>query len=427
MHTRRNIGGLPISTRSAKIWALIGLLLLVVVAAVWILLRVSGVQNSTLTSSKRSSVEAEVGTYQILQLEETKKTADEAASVVFELGPIEDFWELCVPQEFPEDLDAAWSFGLQLELSKECQEGFETYMFTLNPFLWRGSRSGAKFSFLVLDEPMNFERVFGDPAGDLERIVEALARPECRLEDGVVVNWELKETCHADAFLNYAEFHYFCHDNNVNIFWDSFPSFKDLTNSQRYKLEWQTLQEMNWLKDQCDEVRNSVPELGSESYPEEFAWLQALWDQRSEFVKQEDSGGFGTNSYLAVIDTLRELAARLGDESAALLDTGQFFGSFISVLASDPWKQINSKESLSKERLQSAIDLVIYLEQENIDFNWEWLVEHLCSNDKDDADSQELSCRAVINELYIEDMVSGPILEVVSKFEQVAIELGVYE
>ena len=317
--------------------------------------------------------------------------------------------------DLPDDFDAAWSFSLELELSEECQEGFETYMLTRNPFLWRTGRSTTKFSFLVLDKPMDFERVFDDPAGDLERIIESLGRPVCRLEEGVGVNWELKETCHADAFLNYAEFHKFCRDNYSHIYWNSWPGRKPMTDSQRYKLEWQRLQEMHWLEERCEEFGelDLALEPDRESYPEEFAWLAAFTEQRSKAK--------------FTLDTLQELSARLGDEAAALIDTGQFFGSFVSLFASDPWKQINSKEPLSKERMQGAIDLVIRLEREEIKFNWEWLVEHLCSTDEDDADLQEPSCRTVINELYFEDMVSGPTLEAVSKFERVAIELDVYE
>lgn len=420
MHLRRIVGGFVISTRSAKISIVLGLLLVVVVAAVWILVRVFGVQNSIATSSELSSVEAEEGTHKVSQhfSEETKKTVVEATVATFELGPIEDFWELCVPEEFPDDPDAAFSFSLGLELSEECQEGFETYMFTRNPFLWRTGRSTTKFSFLVLDESMNFERVLGDPAGDLERIIEALGRPECRLEEGVGVNWELKEACHADAFLNYAEFRHFCSGDRAGIFWHSWPGRKSLTDGQWHKLVWQTLQEVNWLDDKCDAFGefgklDLAFELDRETYPEEFAWLAAFTEQRSKAK--------------FTLDTLQELAARLGDEAAALLDTGQFFGSFVSLFASDPWKQIDSKEPLSKERLQGVMDLVIRLEQEEINFNWEWLVEHLCSTDEEDTDSQEPSCRTVINELYFEDMVSGPTLEAVSKFEQVAIELDVYE
>lgn len=98
--------------------------------------------------------------------------------------------------------------------SEECQTALETHINSINPYLWGATDENRQFNFVETDPPLTFERIFADPLGDLARVQDALSRPECLLT-GDQTNWELKETCHADAFLNFALFNRFCFNGGI--------------------------------------------------------------------------------------------------------------------------------------------------------------------------------------------------------------------
>lgn len=100
--------------------------------------------------------------------------------------------------------------------SEECRIALETHINGINPYLWDRTIDPTPFALVVLDEPFTFERVFADPSGDMIRMQDAMSRPECLLK-GDERNWELKETCHAESFLNYALIHHFCFDQRAFV------------------------------------------------------------------------------------------------------------------------------------------------------------------------------------------------------------------
>ena len=73
-------------------------------------------------------------------------------------------------------------------------------------------------------------------------------------------------------------------------------------------------------------------------------------------------------------------------------------------------------------------------------FDWEWLVQHICtppydeqprplgqtSKNREEFD-QPQSCREVIEELKDQDLVSGMALEVVNQFELIAQDLDLHD
>ena len=134
--------------------------------------------------------------------------------------PLGSIGEACDVNEYPPmvglfDLDNETIFSLEnspfdstggdfKSFKKEkCRTALEKHINPINPYLWgREDDTHGVHSVLALitiDNPLTFERIFTDPAGDFARVQEALARPECRLGDGIKSNWQLNETCHADA------------------------------------------------------------------------------------------------------------------------------------------------------------------------------------------------------------------------------------
>ena len=119
--------------------------------------------------------------------------------------------------------------------------------------------------------------------------------------------------------------------------------------------------------------------------------------------------------------------AILGDEAASLTSGGMYFGRFSRVLPHGPWKELSQKRPPSKQRILSSLHFVLFLEEREIDVQWEWLVEHLCSSNDSNKFENQKNCRSLINDLHTVDLVSGSLQEAVDKFERIAIDLDVYD
>ncbi|MCY3540630.1 MAG: hypothetical protein OXH31_01800 [Gammaproteobacteria bacterium] len=130
--------------------------------------------------------------------------------------PLDSVEQACELDEFPPYWDAIEA-GTSSQLmnkaldSVECQIALENHVKTIHPYLWANADDyqNRAATFILVDEPLTFERIFADPAGDLLRVEGALSHPECLLK-GDESNWELKEICHAGSFLNYALVNHFC-------------------------------------------------------------------------------------------------------------------------------------------------------------------------------------------------------------------------
>ena len=83
------------------------------------------------------------------------------------------------------------------------------------------------------------------------RVQDAMSRPECLLKDDER-NWELKETCHADAFLNYALVNHFCFDQHAQRrSWPAFFGPDDDPAPEQNRFMWKQALEDAWMKEKC--------------------------------------------------------------------------------------------------------------------------------------------------------------------------------
>ena len=341
--------------------------------------------------------------------------------------------------------------------SEECQAALETHMNAVNPYhfiLGEKLFRRDSFAFIMLKEPLTFERIFSDPAGDLALVQDALFRPECLLQ-GDDTNWELKETCHAEAFLNYSLINRFCFDKGVlkrsrTWYWP-----EDNPTPEQDRFMWKQYFEGNWVIEKCEEL-DSTLEFTSERFPELYALVKSLHEP-------DHMGGSR--------ESLIELAARLGDDAAGLTEgflreggpyygeRGTKYGRFSWLLTSDEWYEFRSKDAPSSDRFLQTFKMIAIASSlkpdpsEEIEFDWEWVVQHLCTPpfddheflkrtkrewakspdamDRDAALSLEIdplkSCQEVIHELRGSNLNIVPVLWTVDKFERVALKLGVYE
>ena len=348
--------------------------------------------------------------------------------------------------------------------SEECQVALENHINSMNPylFLW-----GEEFyqrralAFIVLDNPLTFERIFADPTGDLLRVQNALSRPECLLKEDES-NWELVETCHAEAFLNYALINRFCFDDGLDRRGRTYVWENPTPEEDRFM--WKQDLENEWLRKKCEAIDPALKLTEhSELYQKSDVEPSVLDPiERSILAKGWISVADITELSARLDDTagpleewvqeagLIELSARLGDDTAGVIfggtkrfiEKGYKYGRFSRLLTSDGWQEFAQKRQPAADRFLQTFNMLAIAAahrpdpRDEIDFDWELIARHLCEppynksksySTEEQENPESKSCREVVHELRRRDIKFAPLQQTLDKFEQVAIELGVYE
>ena len=371
----------------------------------------------------------------------------------FPTGSIEG---ACGVNEFPLYW-VAYEEGTRVEVHKsalesvECQTALENSIKTVNPYLW-GARTDEHraFAFVVLDEPLTFERIFTDPTGDLARVQDALSRPECLLK-GEKNNQELKEICHAESFFNHAIINHLCFGGGYwRRNWPEYYSAEDNPTLEQDRVMWKQSLEVAWLGEKCEKLDPTLKI--TEIHPS----LLELMPHRS--FLDDSTLRFHTEQLLV------KLAARFGDDAAALTERrlgfgppggGSEYGKFAELLVSEEWQSLIkagatwraydtkwSVKALSIENFLRAFNLLAKFDspsrkQHNeIQLDWQAVVQHLCVPiyerpiDEEQMGIKRVdlqSCKEIVHEIRQKGITLPPLITTLDKFEQVALELGVYE
>ncbi len=359
--------------------------------------------------------------------------------------------EACEVNEFPSfdwysnlDFDIRRSLEnhlydlMQEKLKKEtCMTALERHMYSINLYLWEApntrnwktpNEKNLAFSFVVIDNPMTFERIFTDPVGDFARVQEALARPECQLGKDAKSNYQLNKTCHADAIHNYALVLRYCYKEHyifptftTHLVIDAKSTPKPTPEEDRHK--WIQELEDDWLKEKCWSLDRTL-NLNSELHTELSRQIQAIMPAPTP----------PSRIYKSVNAGLIELAARLGDDAAGLrfnTEEGYKYGPLAGWFTNlfEPAK-LFSKDPPSVDRLRRLVPLFGKNIGDDggklIQFDHEALAQHLCAPPYDKDPDDPPSCREIINELRQESL-GPPMLEAIATFEDVAMRLDVYE
>ncbi|MYD46469.1 MAG: hypothetical protein F4W92_08965 [Gammaproteobacteria bacterium] len=365
--------------------------------------------------------------------------------------------EACKLNEFPLYW-VAYKEGTRVEVHKsalesvECRTALENSIKTINPYLW-GARTyeHRAFAFIVLDEPLSFERIFTDPSGDLVRVQDALSRPECSLK-GEKNNQELKDICHAESFFNYAIINHLCFGGGyVRTNWPEYYRAEDNPTLKQDRVMWKQSLEVAWLREKCEKID---PKLKiTEVHPS----LYELMSSPRNFF--DDS-----TMRLHTQELLIRLAAKFGDDAAGLTEGrwgrvrsggGYKFGRFAELLDSKEWESLiragaywrayNGKWSdreLSIDNFFSAFNLLAKSDipsrerHDEIQFDWRAVVQHLCVPiyerpiDEEQMGIKRVdlqSCKEIVHEIRQKGITFPLLISTVDKFERVALELGVYE
>ena len=344
---------------------------------------------------------------------------------------------------------------------EKCRTALEKHINQINPYLWGREDDTHGFysapALLTMDNPLTFERIFTDPAGDFARVQEALARPECQLNPNTESNWQLNETCHADAIHNYALILRFCYADLTEGGVENRPSHyyskKDNPTPEQDRSMWIDSLQDSWVRHiKCDSLDPNL-DLQLPVHTDLRKQIQALQVENGSARKQTLNG------------ILIDLAARLGDLSSGLTypmdhnpppePNGSSYGSFY--LFKKPYDEegykygplaewfstdlteptnLFSKHPPSVDRLRHLVPLFathIEASGETIKFNHEALAQHLCSHPYYTPPSEDIeatpeppSCREIVTELR-QEVLSPSMLELIYTFEEVAIRLDVYE
>ncbi|MYK44518.1 MAG: hypothetical protein F4039_10615 [Gammaproteobacteria bacterium] len=344
----------------------------------------------------------------------------------------------------PFDSDGEWkSFK-----DEKCRAALETKTNSINPYLWgresdtHGNRSA--LALVTIDNPLTFERIFSDPAGDFARVQEALVNPECQLSQDTATNWELKESCHADAFLNYALIRRFCNtkDPHFGVTRRDREYYRKADNPtpEQDRIMWIQALEDAWVMRKCDSL-----DLNLDLQLPEHTELRQQIEKFQVYEKNENRRKQTLNG------TLIELAARLGDEAAGLTypvkndrhrppydEEGYKYGPLAQWFTTDLSDPTNlfSKLAPSVDRFRHLVPLFgknIKTNGKVINFDHQVLAQHLCTppyhippSDDETPTPEPSNCREIINKLRQEES-SPSILEAITTFEDVAIRIDVYE
>ena len=338
--------------------------------------------------------------------------------------------------------------------SEECRTALEKHVNAINPYLWGATYENRPFEFVVLEDPLTFERIFSDPTGDLNRVLDALSRPECLLEP-TETNWELKESCHAEAFLNYALINRFCYEPywpddpqqelvipRDGIFRRSRTYYReeDSLTPEQDRFMWKQTLEDDWIRRKCGALDSSLA-----FTPEQYPVLHEL----------VTSYGDSPNHKKNVRELLIELAARLGDNAAGLTNSfhkrlshsyneeGYKHGRFADLLTSTEWQGFYWKIEPSVDRFVRTFHLLSRLSRRKVDdprdviqFDWEFVARHLCAPPYFKYSFGRAvrvenvvhpSCKMIVHEIRRNGITFPPLLDALDKFEQVALELYIYD
>ena len=329
----------------------------------------------------------------------------------------------------PYDRDGNWQV-----LEGECKAALERHFYATNPYLWFDETNNRQFAFINIDNPLTFERLFIDPAGDLLRVQGTLSRPECQLGPDAEPNWLLHETCHADALLNFALITRYCYNEGVSnrtlqMYWE-----EENPTPEQDRSMWIQRLESGWIRAKCASL-DPILDLQSDVHTELRAQLQAL-------AQEERSDWEGI---------LIELAARLGDDAAALTRTfprsshkklysdngykyGHLAGWFDDVFIPS---ELFVKHPPSVERLRQLVpffgEFIGARGRKLIKFDHEALVQHLCTPPyytpswvDEDSVPEPPSCRTIVDALRQEALHPSDLANIAT-FEEVAMRLDVYE
>jgi len=321
----------------------------------------------------------------------------------------DDVWSVCEVDDLPELYDE--ETATKVLNTGQCRQVFEHYI----RFKELTFYSSGFLQFVELNEPLTFARIFADPVGDKERVLDTLSKSECRAVAGGEPRWDLKNACDADALTNFVYFSNLCREEAMPILaleWSSTILNRD-TSSFRIESgsEWKSWLARDWVVEQCskfDVDQIVLDEKRDIQVYSDLASLRALIlaSEDDEALKKLNASSQNSEQWQTAAETLMALAARLGNTwatihySVALDDNSwrSFLSEKLPWLHSG-WNSIHpihlnpydeksdwitfeykfeSKFTQDANKLKLSLTFVLDLEDAGLEVRWRELVQEIC-------------------------------------------------
>ena len=348
---------------------------------------------------------------------------------------------------------------LLLACSEDSEDLSEECMKILDARLLPKPLSEESHGWIEFPNALTYASIFKDPVGDRERVFAVLERPECRLEEGKRFRLDLKESCDAVAIARFSEFLGFCGFVGEPTSFEEFSyafrfTFADLDryefperlgseDSSELEVLARSGLELRWKSKKCKERFDPSILLDSTRDAQQVASLQEMSRRWS----------IGSSAHVDVytwnwthVRVLQSLANRLGAEEAS----SWTIAPFLPIVDTDwhplvlknrpwlvpwvqhvrttrpwlvPWKKLMRFPD-RRQRTLIGIDLVLGLQSVGAKFDWNHLVDLICSRNAKDSST----CQEVFDEIkQSTDWPEVGKLQVLDEFETRAIELGLYD
>ncbi|MDE0094254.1 MAG: hypothetical protein OXO49_07135 [Gammaproteobacteria bacterium] len=332
----------------------------------------------------------------------------------------ETILQVCDIPNWPDQI-SYWEIITELPdlISKECELAFDRYLDS------NGLGQDGVFQLLSTENPMSYHRVFANPSRDRGLVLDALSKEECRLDSTDLVRLDLKDTCHAQAFANHMQFLRLCHAENnpaISLMDDmkTVDFLRTLKGDPQNQLKidtkemthdtWIKYLENKWVNTECNKYRDNKQlfTLVKNRHSQAHEWLHSIATRLGEDQHWDDL------KVSPVLNTLRAISARLGDEWAMI--------TYTPAEINKQWYKFIQHEQIGLTQFKDGIELVVLLQDLNIEINWKRLVQHLCTR-KDDG----LDCQLMLEQLNTEVAAHDTQrLNILDNIERVALELNIY-
>lgn len=209
---------------------------------------------------------------------------------------------------------------------------------------------------LSFGKSISFHRVFVDPFGDRERVLQALQQAECWTDNDHWTKEARRQNCHSDSFVSYAISRHLCQKIETR--------------------NWENSLQFHWVKSKCREKDKVIDEA---AYFEKLAnsQLGGLVEKYYERMNVRPS-----------VTTLLLLALVLNDETAIGLsfDDSNLWRKYawkspLSLMSMVPdWEELgienyDAPEIDQRKALEIALDVAVGLEEVGVEPNWRNLVD----------------------------------------------------
>lgn len=242
-----------------------------------------------------------------------------------------------------------WKIEREEEIPLTCFDALE------NRFL---EEDAGKYTYsgMSFGKTITFHRIFADPMGDAERVLEALHRKECWTEEVYWSQSARRENCHSESFVSYGILQTLC--------------------SYMYTKRRRTSLQDHWVKARCYRM---VDEFDKSIYVEKFS-ASPLSNLMEKYYEWEDIRSIRESVLLLAVEMIDETAIGLSFMDSELHRKYAWKERLPVMYLVPHWEELGWTENMElpkidhKKAMEVALDVALGLEELGVEPNWKNLV-----------------------------------------------------